>query len=381
MITLERIDTTDRQQVQRFIDLPFRLYRDCPQWVPPLRGDTALAMNRRKHPFYEHSAADFFLATRSDGNGSASRVVGRVAALENVRYNEAHGTRTGQFYYFDCEDDDEAAAALFGAVFDWARARGLDSIIGPKGMTVFDGYGLLERGYEYRQMMNMMNYNYPYYLRLVEAQGFVKEVDFVSVAIEGERFRLDERIHRIAQRAAQRRNLRVLQLKSKGDLRHWAQAIGRAYNQAFVNNWEYVPLTEREIKFILDQLILVANPRLLKFIVHGDDVVGFALGFPDISAAMQRANGRLFPFGLLDMLRELRVARRLAGNGAGILPEFQGLGGNALLYTTMEETLKEFNYNWCELTQVAETAVQMRHDLENIGGEPYKNHRVYRVNL
>lgn len=381
MITLERIDTTDRRQVQRFIDLPFRLYRDCPQWVPPLRGDMALAMNRRKHPFYEHSAADFFLATRSDGRGSASRVVGRVAALENVRYNEAHGARTGQFYYFDCEEDDEAAAALFGAVFDWARARGLDSIIGPKGMTVFDGYGLLERGYEFRQMMNMMNYNYPYYLRLVEAQGFVKEVDFVSVAIEGERFRLDERIHRIAQRAAQRRNLRVLQLKSKGDLRHWAQAIGRAYNQAFVNNWEYVPLTEREIKFILDQLILVANPRLLKFIVHGDDVVGFALGFPDISAAMQRANGRLFPFGLLDMLRELRVTRRLAGNGAGILPEFQGLGGNALLYTTMEETLKEFNYNWCELTQVAETAVQMRHDLENIGGEPYKNHRVYRVNL
>ena len=154
-----------------------------------------------------------------------------------------------------------------------------------------------------------------------------------------------------------------------------------AYNQTFVNNWEYVPLTEREIKFVLDQLILIANPKLLKFIAHDDDVVGFALGFPDISSAMQRANGRLFPFGLLDMLRELRVAKGLAANGAGILPEFQGLGGNALLYTTMEKTIHEFNYNWCELTQVAETAVQMRHDLENIGGEPYKNHRVYRKNL
>ena len=377
MITIERIDTTDRRQVQRFIDLPFRLYRDCPQWVPPIRGDVALAMNRKKHPFYEHSAADFFLATR-DGTG---RVVGRIAAMENVHYNQAHGTRTGQFYFFECEDNAEAAAALFGAVFDWARARGLDSVIGPKGMTVFDGYGLLERGYEHRQMMNMMNYNYPYYLQLVEAQGFVKEVDFVSVYIAGERFHLDERIHRIAERATKRRNLRVLQLKSKADLRHWAQAIGRAYNQTFVNNWEYVPLTEREIKFVLDQLILIANPKLLKFIAHDDDVVGFALGFPDISSAMQRANGRLFPFGLLDMLRELRVAKGLAANGAGILPEFQGLGGNALLYTTMEKTIHEFNYNWCELTQVAETAVQMRHDLENIGGEPYKNHRVYRKNL
>lgn len=377
MITTERIDTTDRRQVRRFIDLPFRLYHDCPQWVAPIRADIALAMNRHKHPFYEHSAADFFLASRSDGGGAA-RVVGRIAALENAHYNQAHGTRTGQFYFFDCEDDDEAAAALFGAAFDWARARGLDSVIGPKGMTVFDGYGLLESGYEHRQMMNMMNYNYPYYLRLVEGQGFVKEVDFVSVAIEGERFRLDERIHRIAERVAKRRNLQVLQLKSKADLRHWAPAIGRAYNQAFVNNWEYVPLTEREIKFVLDQLITVANPRLLKFITHGDDIVGFALGFPDISAAMQRANGRLFPFGLFDMLHELRVVRRLAGNGAGILPEFQGLGGNALLYVAMEETIREFNFSWCELTQVAETAIQMRNDLENIGGEPYKNHRVFR---
>jgi hypothetical protein len=166
-------------------------------------------------------------------------------------------------------------------------------------------------------------------------------------------------------------------LQSKAELRHWALAIGRAYNRAFVNNWEYVPLTAREIQFVLDQLTLVANPRLLKFITHEEDVVGFALGFPDVSAALQRAHGRLLPFGLFDVLREMRVARGLAGNGAGILPEFQGLGGNALLYVAMEETLRAFDYDWYELTQVAETAVQMRRDLETLGGEAYKNHRVY----
>jgi hypothetical protein len=375
MLTIERIDTTDRRQIRRFIDLPFHLYRDCPQWVPPLRGDVALALNRAKHPFYEHSMADFFLAIR-DG-----RIVGRIAALENRRYNDTHGTRVGQFYFFDCEDDDEAAAALFGTVFDWARARGLDAVIGPKGMSPFDGYGLLERGYEHRQMMNMMNYNYPYYHRFMAQGGFVKEVDFVSVFVEAADFRLDERIHRIAERARQRQNLRVLHLGSKADLRRWAPSIGRAYNQAFVNNWEYAPLTEREIKFVLDQLILVANPHLSKFITHDDDIVGFALGFPDVSAALQRANGRLFPFGLFDLLRELGVTRGLAGNGAGILPEFQGLGGNALLYATMEQTLRDFRFEWYELTQVAETAVQMRRDLETIGGQPYKNHRVYRKTL
>jgi hypothetical protein len=375
MLTIERLDTTDRRQVRRFIDVPFRLYQNCPQWVPPLRGDVALALNRAKHPFYEHSAGDFFLAVR-DG-----RDVGRIGALENTRYNETHGVRAGQFYFFDCEDDDEAAAVLFGAAFDWARARGLDAVVGPKGLSAFDGYGLLERGYEQRQMMNMMNYNYPYYHRLVEVQGFVKEVDFVSVYIDAANFRLDERIHRIAERALKRQNLRVLHLKSRTELRYWAPAIGRAYNQAFVRNWEYYPLTEREIKFVLDQLILFANPKLLKFITHGDDVVGFALGFPDVSAALQRARGSLWPFGILDLLREMRVTRGLSGNGAGILPEFQGIGGNALLYAEMERTLQEFHFDWYELTQVAETAVQMRRDLESIGGEPYKNHRVYRKAL
>jgi hypothetical protein len=309
------------------------------------------------------------------------RDAGRVAALENTRYNDAHATRAGQFYFFDCADDDEAAAALIGAVCDWARRRGLDTVIGPKGMSPFDGYGLLERGYEQRQMMNMMNYNYPYYHRFMEAQGFVKEVDFVSVYVEAADFRLGERIHRVAGRALQRQHLRILHLESKAELRHWAPAVGRAYNQAFVNNWEYAPLTDREIKFVLDQLLLVANPRLLKFITHDDDIVGFALGFPDVSAALQRANGRLLPFGIFDLLREMRLTRGLAGNGAGILPEFQGLGGNALLYVAMEQSLRDFRYDWYELTQVAETAVQMRRDLATIGGEPYKNHRVYRKTL
>jgi hypothetical protein len=372
MLTVELIDTSDYGQVQRFIQFPFALYRACPQWVPPLSVDMTTALNRKKHPFYEHSTADFFLALR-DGE-----VVGRIAALENRNYNQCHGTRAGQFYFFECIDDEEVATALFGRVFEWARDRELDTVIGPKGMSAFDGYGLLQRGYEHRQMMTMMNYNFPYYGRLVEALGFVKEVDFVSIFIDAADFRLDERIHRIADRARQRQSLRVLRFETKSELRRWAPAIGRAYNRAFVNNWEYVPLTEAEIKFVLEQIILVANPKLLKVIAHGDEAVGFALAFPDVSAALQRARGHLLPFGFIDLWRELNVAKGLAGNGAGILPEFQGLGGNALLYSEMERTVQDFHFEWYELTQVAETAVQMRRDLETIGGVPYKNHRVYR---
>lgn len=371
MLTIEKIDTRNRAQSHRFINIPFRLYARHPQWVPPLLVDSEMQLNRRKHPFYEHSDADFFIAVR-DG-----RDVGRVAALENCHYNQYHHTRQAQFYLFDCEDDLEAASALFERAFEWARARGLDTLVGPKGFGALDGYGLLVEGFEHRQMMTMMNYNFAYYPRLVEAMGFEKEVDFVSNYISAETFHLPERVHRIADRVRERGSLQVLRFRNKKELIAWAGRIGKAYNAAFVNNWEYVPLTDREISFLVDNLMMVADPKLIKIIVHGEDVVGFLFAFPDVSAALQRARGHLFPFGLPDLLLEMRRTKWVALNGAGILPEFQGRGGNTLLYSEMEKTISEFRFEHADLTQVAETAVQMRKDLENVGSKAYKNHRVY----
>jgi hypothetical protein len=371
MISIEKVDTHSRSHVNRFVMIPFRLYKNHPQWVPPPLPDARLFLNREKHPFYEHSDADFFIAVQ-DGED-----VGRIAALENRRFNEYHGTRQAQFYLFDTINDQEVVNALFGQVFEWARARGLDQVVGPKGFGPLDGYGIQIEGYQHRQMMTMMNYNYPYYRDLVEALGFVKEVDFASCYLSAEEFRLPERIHRIARRVQERGRLTVKSFGSKRELRSWAGRIGRTYNQSFVNNWEYYPLTDDEIAFVLDNIIMVADPRLIKIILHGDDVVGFLLGFRDVSAALQRIRGRLFPFGIFDLLLEMRRTKWVSLNGAGILPEFQGLGGNALLYTEMENTVRDFGFEHADLTQVAETAVQMRHDLENVGGRIYKNHRVY----
>ena len=371
MYTIEKTDTSNKAQVRQFVRLPYRLYAGHQQWVPPLFIDAETQLNRDKHPFYEHSDADFFIALR-DG-----RLVGRIAALENRRFNEYHGTRQAQFYLFDCENDPDAASALFDRVFDWAHQRKLDTIVGPKGFGVLDGYGLLIEGHEHRQMMTMMNYNYAYYSDLVEANGFQKEVDFVSCHLDSKNFRLPERIHRIADRVQQRGTLKVQRFRTKADLRAWADRIGQAYNKAFINNWEYYPLTEREIAFLLENLLIIADPRLIKIITHDEEAVGFLFGFPDLSAALQRAKGRLLPFGLINLLIEMRRTKWIALNGAGMLPEFQGRGGNALLYSEMEKTIREYDFLHADLTQVAETAVQMRNDLVNIGGKPYKNHRVY----
>lgn len=371
MLTVDAVDLAERAQVRRFLDLPFRLYRGHPLWVPPIRLDAAAMLNPAKHPFYEHSEAAFFLAVR-DG-----RAVGRIAALENRPYNRTHDKRTAQFYLFECEPELEIARALFDRAGEWARARGLRQLVGPKGFGPLDGYGMLVEGFEFRPAMTMMNYNPPAYPQFAEALGFRKEVDFISCYLSPETFRLDERIHRIAGRAAARSGLRVIRFQTKRELRAWAARIGQAYNQAFVDNWEYYPLSEREIQFVLDNVLTVADPKLIKLIAHGERVVGFLFAFPDLSAAIQRSRGRLLPFGLLDLLLEFRRTKWVALNGAGVLPEFQGRGGNALLYSEMEKTVRQAGFRHADLTQVAESAVQMRRDLVNLGGVPYKNHRVF----
>ncbi|MCS7011694.1 MAG: hypothetical protein N2049_02695 [Anaerolineales bacterium] len=373
MLTIQKVDTNNKTHVKRFVQFYYDLYKNCPQWVPPLYLDAYLPLNRKKHPFFQHSEGDFFLALR-DGE-----VVGRIFVGENKRFNQYHQTKKAQFYYFDCENDFGTAQALFDVVFDWSRARGLDTVIGPKGLSPFDGYGILVEGYEHRQMMTMTNYNYDYYPKLVEALGFEKEVDFVSCYLPAESFRIPERIERIAQWAMKRGHLWVKHFKSKKELLSWARRIGETYNRTFIHNWEYYPFTPAEIDYAVQNVFMVADHRLIKLIMHGDDIVGFLFAFPDVSAALQRAKGRLFPFGIFDILLEMRRTKTVSGNGMGILPEFQGTGGNALLYYEMGKTILAFKqFEHVEMTQVAETTQQMRADLKNLNGVEYKNHRVYR---
>jgi len=366
-----QIDTTRRDHVRRFVQLPLRLYRGSKQWVPPIQSDIRLQLNRQKHPYYQHSEADFFLAVQGGED------VGRIALLENRNYNAWHHSRIAFFYHFECVEDPAVAAALFQRGCEWARQRGLDKIIGPKGMGVLDGMGFLVDGYQHRAAMTMMLYNPPAYPAYAEAAGFTKEVDFVSCYVTAGQFTLPERVHRIADKVQARGQLRVVTFRNKAELRAMAPQIGRAYNNAFVDNWEYIPISDAELALVIKDLVTAADPKLIKVILHEDDVVGFLFAFPDLSAALQHSRGRLFPLGLADLLLEYRRTDWVIVNGAGILPQFQGRGGNALLYSEMEKTIKQASFVHADLTQVAETAVQMRRDLENLGGVPYKNHRVF----
>jgi hypothetical protein len=384
MLTIEQVDVKAKGQVDQFIRLPFRLFDKHPQWVPQIIGDIQVMLNPEKHPYYEHSTADFFVAKR-DG-----KVVGRIGALENRPFNKYHGSKDAEFYLFETEDDQEVASALFNRVFEWSHQRGLNHVVGPKGFSPFDGYGLQIEGYDHRCMMTMMNYNYPYYIKLVEAVGFTKAVDFVSCYIKRDDFIIPEKVRKAADIVKKRGTFEVLKFKDKNDLKGWAKAVGEAYNRTFVNNWEYYPLTEKEVKFALDNIMTIADPKLMKAILHKGEIVGFLFAFPDISAALQRAHGHIYdpnnslavnPIAIADIMIELKRTKWVSFNGVGVLPEYQGLGGNALLYDEMQKTIVNSSFEHAELTQMAETATQIRKDIITLGSRPYKNHRVFQIQI
>lgn len=376
MISITKIDLSDNNEIMRFIQFQYDLYAGHPQYVPPFIVDVKTMLNPNKHPYYEHSDAEFFIAEQ---NGE---IAGRIAALENKPFNQYHNAKDAAFYLFDCVNDQAVANALFEAVFEWARSRGLNNLVGPKGFGPLDGYGIQIEGFEHRQMMNMMNYNYPYYRELVENLGLTKKVDFVSSYADPQAFQLPPKVRKAAEIAKKRGTFRVLNFKNKRELRKWAGRIGDAYNKAFVKNWEYYPLTQREIDYVVDNVMTIVDPDLIKIIVKNDEVVGFVFPFPDVSAAMQKNKGKLGPISILRLLLEIKRTNWISFNGVGVLPEYQGLGGNAILYAELEKSMHQKpQFVHSELTQVAETAEQMRKDLKNLGVVFYKNHRVYQRDI
>ncbi|MBN1259649.1 MAG: hypothetical protein JXB35_03125 [Anaerolineae bacterium] len=371
---IRKIDTTDRGDARRFVDFPFELYRDHACWVPPLVSGVQTALDRSQHPFYHHSAADFFLAEEGD------RTLGRIAALVNRRYNDFHDARTAFFYYFDTVDDESVAHSLLDAACQWARDAGMDKILGPKGFLRADGIGLLVEGFEHRAAPGMP-YNYAYYGPYVASAGFEKEIDYDSAYLSGD-YQLPERFDRVADRVRQRGKFWIKSFKSKRELRAWIPKIQRVNNEAFTQVWGYYPIDDAETAMIGKQLLAISIPRLLKLVMYEDEVAGFVFMFPDVAEGLQKARGRLWPVGWVHLLRAFQTTRRLSGNGVGLLPEYQGLGANALLYTELYRTVREWrDVEFCDLAQVAETNAKSLGEMAAAGVHWYKKHRVYRTAL
>lgn len=355
---------------REFIAFPKRLYCGCPQWVPWFDVDMR-ALLRRRHPFFEHSSGEFFLV-REQG-----RTLGRACVVKNSSYIAQHGTACAQFYFFDVEDDPQAAEILVRALLQWARAQGLELLRGPMLLGGVSGSGILVQGFEHRAAMTMMPYNYPYYAGLLEGLGFRKHVDLCSMDLPPATFRLPARVAAAAEKTLQRGRFQVLRFASKRDVRRVADQIAGLYNETLADHLEDYPLSPAELEQVKKDLLIVADPRLAKILTYDQKIVGYLLAFPDLSAAMQKNAGRLGLLQLLRLLREIRRADGLLINGMGILPHCQRLGGNALLYSELEKTAGGDRYRRAELVQISERTELMLRDVQTLGGRIYKVHRMF----
>lgn len=369
MIRLLEVDTDNRSHVRQFLDLPFHLYRDIPQWVPPLATDAARMLDRRRHPFYKHSAAAFFIALQGE------RPAGRIAVLDNQHYNSYNHERSAFFYLFECVDHVEVARALFDATFSWARGRKLDKIMGPKGFMALDGMGMLVKGFEHRPAFGVA-YNPAYYQTLVESAGFQWKGDLVS-GYMNPAMPFPERVDQLAELVQRRRGLRVVRFKSRRELRHIVPALRDLYNNSLGGTTGNTPLTDDEVTAMAGQLEWFADPRLIKIVMKGDELVGFLFAYPDISAAVQRVGGRFLPFGWADMLLELRRTRWVNVNGAGIVERYRGLGGTALLFSEMRKSVIECGYHHADIVQIGVENEKMHREMRDLGIVFHKTHRIY----
>lgn len=370
---VRKLDTDNPLDVDKFVNFPFELYKDNQQWVPPLVSSAKKVLNREKHPFYEHSTADFFLAEED------SRTLGRLVVMENRNFNNYRKTKTAIFGLFDVVEDSQVSDALFSTAFDWSRSRGLESIIGPRGFNGTEAGGILVEGFQHRPALNIP-YNFPYYNELILAAGFEKDTDHLSGYLPGD-YQLPERLLRIAEKVKKRRNMWVKNFKTKDEIREWVPRVAEVHSIAFANSHTYFPPTPAEMEMISESIITISDPGLLKVVMKEDEVIGFIIAYHDISAALQRCKGRIWPFGWYWLMTERKRTTWANVNGLGLLPKYQGLGGNVLLYTELAKSLNAYGFKHADLVQVNEINQASLADMESIGARWYKRHRAYKREL
>lgn len=368
---IRKLDITSEKDVKQWVMFPYHLYKDCKQWVPPLINGQKQLLNPQAHPFYEHSTADFYVAEDQDGT-----TLGRIALMNNTHYNNYLGTRSGLFGYFEVIEDQAVANALFETAFEWARQQGYDEIIGPSGMIPTEQSGVLIYGFEHRPALNVP-YNFTYYQKYFEDAGFEKDREALSGHIHIPDATLSERVVRISEKVMQRSGFTVKTFSSKADMRQMIEEAQIVLHNAFSDGHHYVPATDAEFLYAAEDLIAIADPRLIKVILKEEKIVGFLFAYHDVSAGLQRAKGKLLPFGWLHLLIDKRRTKWVNVNGLGILPEYQGRGGNAVLYYEMAKTIQSFNFTDAETVWIGEENTRSFSDNSTLGVTWYKRHRNY----
>jgi GNAT superfamily N-acetyltransferase len=357
------------RDLRAFIDLPYRLYRHDPIWVPPLRSEQRSQFDPQLNPFLQHCEWQLFLAEE------AGAVVGRIAAFIDRLANDAWQQPIGLFGYLECTPSPETARSLLAAARDWLRARGCTAMRGPWSFVSQD-WGMVVEGFSPSPVI-MAPYNPPHYNDYLVDFGMHKAKDLLCWSVSAaEGYDIPDRIKRLTDAVAKRYGVRVRPV----DMRRYdqeVQTVIEVSNASLADNWGYSPVTEAEVRAMARDLKQILQP---KGVLIAEDrsgrPIGFAITLPDVNWLLKGLNGRLFPFGFLKLLYGIPRLRRYRMFALGVIPEYHGRAVDSLLYRALYESLYAPDV-WMEINYVLEDNWPMVNAIHKLGAKPLRRYRVY----
>lgn len=362
-----------RRELKRFVKTPFRLHREHPQWVPPLIHERMQFLDRGRNPWFEHGEAELFVAERE------GEPVGRISAQVDAEWDRTQGGRDGMFGFFETVDDGEVAGALLGAAEEWLAGRGRERILGPMDFTTNDEVGILIEGFELRPMI-LQNWHPPFYMRRLDELGYGKAMDLLMWYLElgelkeGDQFAPE--IHAAAEKALRDEGVTIRNF-SKSNLGEEMRRFSEVYNEAWSDNWGFVPATDAEIEFHAKMLKQVLDEDWGFIAEKEGETVGVAFTLPDINQALAKTGGRLLPLGWLKFLRARRRIDRVRVFALGVKNAYRHTGVAAGLYLRHLEAATPDGIPAGETGWILETNKPMNRAMEGMGGTVVKRYRVY----
>lgn len=353
---------------KRFIYFPEKLYASrYPQWVHPIYTNERDFFNKKKNPSWEHCEGVCFLAERKE-------IVGRIMGIINHKGNKFLDSSFARFSHFDCIDDQEVASLLFREVEEWAKKQGCDQVIGPMALTDLDPEGMLVEGFEERASITTW-WHPPYTPRLVENAGYRKHVDWVTYYVDFSSWPAS--YEKIARRLLERTDYVLREFTRTRELKPFILPVFELINRTYDELYSFSPFTDEEARKISADYLTIIEPRLVKIVTMGKEVIAFALGFPDMTEGIQAARGRLFPFGLFKILKSRQQSRRLDMMLGAIDKNHRGKGIDVLMANAMYSSARELGMDHADSHHEFETNTKVRAEMERVGGRIYKRHRLF----
>lgn len=376
-VIIKEVKDSDRSLKKAFVKFPIKLYKGCPYYVPPLILDELDTLNIKKNPAFDFCEMQLFLAYRD------KKIVGRIAAIINENANKIWDKKEARFSFVDFIDDDEVVDALFDAAHKWAKTKGMDSVIGPMGFTDLDPEGLLIKGFDKVSTM-ATKYSFPYYEIQIERLGYTKDADWKEfiIPVPSE---VPERHQRIANIVATRFGLKVLKFEGYNQVKPYVSKLFTCLNEAYKPLYGFSPLTQRQIDHYVKMYVPLLRWDIVQIIIkeETDEVVGFGIGIPSLSAALQKSKGKLFPFGWYQLLKALKSK----GNPTldlmlmGVAPEYQGKGVNALIFSNFIPAAHKSGFKFAESNPELEMNNKMVSLWDGFDAENHKIRRAYKIQL